>query len=70
MRAVTLQDGHYVVIVPEARCVLVLTKEQFVDGLQRAKHWKRRQRQADREAQAACIVVEKRSSRLQAERSS
>lgn len=52
MKAVTLQGEHYVVIVPEARVTLVLTREQFIEGLQRAKAWKRRRRLAAREAEA------------------
>jgi hypothetical protein len=70
MKAVTMRDGHYIVLVPEARCTLVLTKEQFIEGLKRAKAWARRQTQAEREAQAAPIVAEKRARCLQDQRSS
>jgi hypothetical protein len=70
MKAVTMRDGHYIVIVPEAKCTLVLTQEQFVEGLRRAKAWSRRQRQAEREAQAASIAEEKRVRLAQDERSS
>jgi hypothetical protein len=52
MLHVRLVNEHYVVLVPEARVTLVLTQEQFIDGLKRAKAWKRRQVQAAREAQA------------------
>jgi hypothetical protein len=49
---VTVRREHYSVVVPEASCTLVLTEEQFVYGLKRAKVWARRQRQLEREAQA------------------
>jgi hypothetical protein len=45
----------------EARCTLVLTKEQFIEGLKRAQAWSRRQQQTDREAQAASLASEKRA---------
>jgi hypothetical protein len=52
VKAVTVRHEHYLVVVPEARCTLVRTKEQFIDGLKRTKAWTRRQRQTEREAQA------------------
>jgi hypothetical protein len=52
VKAVTLRREYYIVVVPEARCTLVLTEDQFVYGLKRAEVWARRQRQLEREAQA------------------
>ena len=63
MKAVTLQGEHYIILVPEARCTLVLTKDEFIGALKRAKAWKRRHVQEDREAQAAPIAAEKRARR-------
>jgi hypothetical protein len=60
MKAVVMRDEHYFIIVPEARCTLVLTKAEFIGGLQRAKQWKRRQTQAAREAEAAPLAEDKR----------
>ena len=34
-------DGLYVLELPKA--ILVLTREQFIDGLRRGKWWKRRE---------------------------
>lgn len=53
MKAVRMQGEYYIVLIPEARVELVLPKEQFVEGLRRAKAWSRRQRQTAREAQMA-----------------
>ena len=39
---VKVQDGFYILELPKA--ILVLTKEQFIDGLRRGKWWKRRGR--------------------------
>jgi hypothetical protein len=64
MKAVTLQGEHYVVLVPEASITLVLTKQEFVEAAQRAKAWKRRQTQAQREAQAAPAAAEARRRRV------
>ena len=64
MKAVRMIDDYYVVLVPEARCTLVLTREQFVEGLRRAKAWSRRSRQAEREAQAAPVAEEARLRRF------
>jgi hypothetical protein len=64
MKAVTVQGEHYIVLVPEANITLVLTKQEFVDGGQRAKAWKRRQTQAQREAQAAPVAAEVRARRV------
>jgi hypothetical protein len=49
---------------------LVLTQEEFVIGLKRAKSWKRRRVQAEREAEAAVVADEKRARLAQERRSS
>jgi hypothetical protein len=41
-------DGFYIIDLPKA--ILVLTREQFIDGLRRGKWWMRRQAMAPREA--------------------
>jgi hypothetical protein len=43
---VTVRDGLYIVTLP--KCVLVLTKTEFVRALARGKWWKRRQAMAAR----------------------
>jgi hypothetical protein len=53
MKAVRPLGEDSVVMIPEPTYGLVLTKLQFVDGLKRHKAWKRRQVQAEREAEAA-----------------
>jgi hypothetical protein len=70
MKAVKMCDGYYYVLVPEARVTLVLTQEEFVIGLKRAKSWKRRRVQAEREAEAAVVADEKRARLAQERRSS
>jgi hypothetical protein len=52
VKAVTVRREHYSVVVPEARCTLVLTEEQFAYGLKRAEVWARSRRQLERETQA------------------
>ena len=61
MKAVRLQGEYYIVLIPEARVELVLPREQFIEALRRAKHWKRRHTQEQREAEAATIAAEKRA---------
>jgi hypothetical protein len=41
-------DGFYILTIDKG--ILVLTREQFIDGLQRGKWWKRRQASAPRHA--------------------
>jgi hypothetical protein len=41
MIEVTVRDGFYLVTLP--KCVLVLTKAEFIRALARGKWWKRRQ---------------------------
>jgi hypothetical protein len=41
-------DGFYILTIDKG--ILVLTREQFIDGLRRGKWWKRRQASAPRHA--------------------
>lgn len=41
-------DGFYILSIDKG--ILVLTREQFIDGLRRGKWWKRRQSLSPREA--------------------
>jgi hypothetical protein len=43
-----VKDNFYILTLPKV--ILVLTREQFIDGLKRGRWWKRRQAMAPREA--------------------
>jgi hypothetical protein len=51
-------DGLYVLELPKA--ILVLTREQFIDGLRRGKWWKRRQASAPRHTAMQQHAMERR----------
>jgi hypothetical protein len=41
MVAMEVRDGWYIVTLP--KCVLVLTREEFIQALRRGKWWRRRE---------------------------
>jgi hypothetical protein len=59
MVEVEVVDGFYIIEIPKAR--LVLTREQFVDGLRRGKWWSRRELRAPRHAVMQARADERRS---------
>jgi hypothetical protein len=60
MKEIVLYGEAYVVLVDGPKATLVLPRQQYIEGLRLANKWKRRRRQADREAQAAPIAEDKR----------
>jgi hypothetical protein len=39
MITIEIHDGHYVITLP--KCILVLTKTEFIQALRRGKWWRR-----------------------------
>jgi hypothetical protein len=48
MITIEIRDGRYVITLP--KCVLVLTKAEFIQGLRRGKWWRRREAMQARHA--------------------